>query len=518
MRDLITDADIAVDAVAREAATDLRRRSAARPFAPRRSQRADKASRGRVAFAVVTLVLLVAGLFIVVRRGENAPASPAPPDSRWVIDSLPTGWSTVSVQGPDEAASVLNFDRRSMIFASPSAPLGPILQVSWNADPTHRAIVPGEDLSATGFMETSLDGRRGAFADGPTGQRYLYVEIDAEWVVLQSRGLSDEQMTAIGSTIAIDDERNLVLTLDTLPAGVFQLPDGVPGDASLTSRSTQSFYATSADEESQYYILAVAPTPSAWAAYYALRGAEREQIDVDGVIGHYLTGVGGALQPNLSAIVWERDGLVFVVTGHEVDLDQLVTAARSVRPATSREWQSLTSPQSSPEGTTVETAAELPPDTNAPLPISSDPPIDVDDETVVTELSSGDVRYSGSNNDGHPWMVTFTVAVDTVRVAYAVDGTGQGTSYGELLDDPARLPIAHTGVAGFEFVTVASTDGAADVLRVTTRDGRRITQPVRSPTGHPDLFIAAVAAESGSLLTAELLDADGNVLSVVDTN
>ena len=104
------------------------------------------------------------------------------------------------------------------VYATDAAPLGSIVSVGGPSG------VPGQDVvpaaGGTNFHETTIAGRRAAFADGQFGQRLLYVEVDGHWVAMTSRNTSDETLTNLTAAVVRNPDGSAVVPSEGLVDGL----------------------------------------------------------------------------------------------------------------------------------------------------------------------------------------------------------------------------------------------------------------------------------------------------------
>ncbi|HWM21801.1 MAG TPA: hypothetical protein VNO51_19065 [Ilumatobacteraceae bacterium] len=519
MTDSSNDIEAVVDGWARAATASLERTVARRSTPPLRLS-ADK-SWARPAFALATTAALIVGLVAIVGSRDESPATDRERDPRWIVTELPDGWGALSAAGPDSpiepSATGLRFvDTR--VYATSEEPAGPIVAISWQPETDSiNQITPGAGFAASNYRESVLDGRRIVFADGPSGQRFLYVEVGDQWALVQARGLEDAQLETIASALDVDAANRLVFDPGAIRVVGMTYQGNAPiGAIAPAPGSTMSAYgaqsSTSYDPLGRMS-LQVTNAPSAVSAWLRLESDEMTPIDIDGVSGFEF---GFAVQGTTSrTIYWQRDGLDFAINGENVDRAALLAGAASVRPATEEEWSRLlagTAISQVPEGTAVPSADddEPPADTVALAPVVT--PVDVAMTVDVVEKSSTETTFSGTLPEGTPWSVDVVAVADNLRIELFDDGAGGG---GFSIRDLGTLDQrAFTIAGGGEMMAIAATVDNPDAatMRVTRRSGDRYTVDFHELRGKPGVRIAAVAVPDNDFALAEVLDATGQVI------
>jgi hypothetical protein len=518
MTDSSTDTEAVVDGWARAATASLERAVASRST-PELRLPANR-SWTRPAFALAATAVLIVGLVAIVGSRDESPATDPEPDPRWIIAELPDGWRARSASGPDSVSEPTDAHLRfvdTRVFATSEAPAGPIVAISWQPETASiNQISPGAGFSTSNYSESVLDGRRIVFADGPVGQRFLYVELGDLWVLVQARGLDDAQLETIASALDVDSANEIVFDPDAIPVVGMTDRGTVVQPIPLQSGSTMSDYgaqSSSSGDPLGAMSLRITRAPSAVSAWLGLASAEMTPIDIDGVSAVEL--VLGEQAPSSRIIYWQRGGLDFTITAVNVERDALLTAAASVRPATDDEWTRLLAgsdvgPVSA--GTEVPSADDDEPSADTVALLPAETPVDVPMTVDVVETSSTETTISGILPEGTPWSVDIVAVADSLRFALFEDGRGGGSfttrDIGTL--DQGAFTIAGSNGMMVIVATVDNADAAA--LRVTRRSGDRYTVDFHELRGKPGVRLAVLAVPDNDFALAELLDGTGQVM------
>ena len=289
--------------------------------------------------------MLIVGLVAIVASRDESPASEPEPDPRWIVTELPDGWRAQSAAGPEAVSTDPNLlFVETRVYATAEGPAGPIVATSWQPETDSiNQISPGSGFSASNYSESVLDGRRIVFADGPTGQRFLYVELGDQWALVQARGLDDALMETIATALDVDAANDLVLDPGAIPV-VGMTYQGNPsiGAVSPAPGSTMSAYGAQSSQSSDplgRMSLHVTKAPSAESAWLGLESGDVTPIDIDGVSA--VEFVFGEQDTMRRILYWQRGGLDFTILGVNVEREALLAAAASVRQATEEEWSRL---------------------------------------------------------------------------------------------------------------------------------------------------------------------------------
>ena len=161
----LDDREEGVDAILRSSGTNLRAAMAHSPvpefWRPRGSVRR------RWVIAVATIGVLIAGLVAI---GTNRNGQSVGNDSsrlHYLVTNPPEGLPLVFVSEPGTQHGPIGATVNMSVYATEAAPLGPIMSVNGSAGSPDLEVVPA--ASGTNFQETTIDGRRAAFAEGETG-------------------------------------------------------------------------------------------------------------------------------------------------------------------------------------------------------------------------------------------------------------------------------------------------------------------------------------------------------------
>jgi hypothetical protein len=169
-------------------------------------------------------------------------------------------------------------------------------------------------------------------ADPLFGYPAIAVDRGADKLVVVARGISDEELAAIAAAAEVRDDR-VVIAVDALP-----------GDAVLSGDLWPPVFSVMFSDP-------LDPSQCLWI--HVSQGTERarlwrglltdaEAVDVGGRAGYVGT------QSRVPVVVLERDGTSVLISGSGRSRDELIAAARSLRPATEDEVATWTGPSEPP--------------------------------------------------------------------------------------------------------------------------------------------------------------------------
>jgi hypothetical protein len=494
-----------VDAILRSSGTNLRTAMAHSAIPDFRRPRGSV--RRRWVISVATVGVLIAGLVAIGTNRNDQSVGNDPSRLHYLVTSPPDGLPLVFVSEPGTQHGPTGATVGMNVYATETAPLGPILSVNGSAGSPDLEVVPA--ANGTNFQETTIDGRRAAFADGETGQRLLYIEDGGHWAVLTARNIDDATLSTMASAVLREADGSAAIPTTALLDGLTLV---VPADAPIEDLTFGTNFSglSYANPDGRSIALQVYPPRLSARAMFGLQ-VNLTATKVKGADGFVGSDSQATTVPHadMHLLLWERDGLEFRMTGFNVTDAQMVAAAESVEHASDAEWSGMlqqtglaTNPGAAPAGTVP---AE-------PAPAGTDPPStgDVKDasmDVAVTDTSPNEQTWSGTLPTGETWKVEVKRVFDSISMQPEVDGLPQGLEYGPV----ARQPGEEFGCCTPLSVITADTNAAA--MRVTTHDGDRFTIPLQDLPG-TGLRIAVVALANGSgPQLAELLDVDGNVLA-----
>ncbi len=461
--------------------------------------------------AIAAVVVLIVGLVAIGTNRNDQSLGNDPSRLYYQVNDVPDGLNLTSMieplsqSGPPGVTTMVN------VYATDAAPLGQIVSVTGSSGVPGQEIVPAS--GGTNFRETTIAGNRAAFADGQSGQRLLFIEVDGHWVMLASRNIDDTALTKLAAGVTrnpdgsaaippvdLVDGLTLVLGADAPVADLFVGPDFAGIDYANPDGRSLGLRIAEPKPSSRAMLGLEAPLRSTKVA-----GGK-------GFIGNYTFSVSN---PPLDVRVaaWERDGLAFRITGFNVSDVEILAAAQSVEPVPVATWHALLQRTGADQGSTETVPAGTVP--AEPAPPGTDPPFTGDVRDVVVDVSvinpsTNEQIWSGTLPTGEAWSVDINWVYDSVAMQPAIDGVAQGSSYGPL----ARSTGQEIGCCAP--LSVITADSTAAGLRVTTNHGDRFTIPLHDLPGTGGLRIAVLAlAGGGGPQRAELIDADGNVLQTM---
>lgn len=462
-----------IDARGRAAAAGLRSAVSTMPVldAPERA----RPQWLRPALAMAGVVSLVAGLVAVLVALANRPAdvaNPGAPDTRWVLDSPPEGFTVAGAAGPGEGISGdTSFLIRVDVYTEVADSSSPVLTVG-RAD--FAGEIEGEPVD--------LGGVDGVLGDDPTipGRRAVGFGAGSARQVVAGRGVSDDLLVAAATELAAGRS-----VLAVLPEGFAEYLDVSLLDAGALSGVVAARgeeihaelamvgYTREGDDQALVYL---AVQPDSLRAQAALSAFTDVVAPVDGLPDGRVVSIGDELQ----AVVWRSDGLLFAVAGTE-PAEVLVAAAKTARPSSAEEWQRLV----------------------AQLPANDDDEFDVTSVTVPADpVEEG--SWSGEVG-GQRWEVR-AKAPDVDRVEVVIDGD---VIFEDRRDEEVWLRVLDNGEITAVYAIVP--EGFPGSLEVTTTSGGSSMVPLPAA---PRLVAAVVPSDE--FVSAEWLADNGEVL--FDTN
>jgi len=460
--------------------------------------------------AAAATVALVVGAIALYRVREHDTTSAVTPSTKQVATDLPDGWSLVKAVGPGTLSAGQTPAGRTNIYATATAPLGPVVAVS--TEPLRG----GERVDAT---STALpDGRRVIFSsDGATAMRWADVEVTSgTWITMQARGMDDATVLRLAASITVDGDQLPTIAVDVAAAAGLSLAgssemylqqfwysaDSDP--AAMAEGTTITSYAPAAGSDT-IDVTTFVPTALTRAAL----GLWTEATATEG-------GVIGQLprQAGSTGFYAERDGFAHYATGPAAMLGEIKALVASLAPVSDAQWQRLvgdSSPQTTetiatansavPETTSVDTTAAPPPSASSTVDITAvaAPSATPGEHTVVLTAPDGStttftVRYLGR---------TITVESDP--------------AFGQVLTSDIDVAPRSTGASitnggGYGFVT-ANVPATSDAVWMSVvADGVRyrieLVQPDPTYPVKLGVFMVRTAA-SASDMEPILLDKNG---------
>ena len=458
--------------------------------------------------AIATVVVLIIGLVAIGTNRNDQTRGNDPGRLYWQVTDLPNGLDLTSMGEPSSQTGPPGLSTRLNVYATDAAPLGPIVSVGGPSG------VPGQDIlpaaGGTNFHETAIAGRRAAFADGQSGQRLLYVEVDGHWVAMTSRNTNDATLMRLAAAVVRDADGSAeVPSADLVDGLTLVLPATAPiNDLYVGSNFSGIDYANPDGRSLSLRVFEPKPSSRAMLGLQAPLRATKV-AGGDGFVGNYSFELSDPPH-DFRVAAWERGGLGFRITGFNVTDAEILAAANSVQPVSVAKWHEFLARTGTAQG-----PSETAPAFTAPaegVPPGTDPPFtgevhDVDIDVSVANPSSNEQIWSGTLPTGETWKVDITRVFDSIAMKPEINGAGQGMSYGPVL----RAAGEELGCCGP--ISVITGDPNAAALRITTHQGDRFTIPLHDLPGTDGLRIAAIdLPNGGGPQAAELIDDRGNVL------
>ena len=482
----------------------------------------------RPALVMATLVAVIAGLVWVSGR----PAEPAdqrdPNGLRYVIGEVPNGWGAPVAQDADAGPMADPSNIRLSLFGTRGDPTAPLLQLAWQ-DPSKESDVSLGGVMDVGHYDNIREINAGEYtaACGDLGASLRCAMDTANGVVQATAiGLSDTDvgMMLTGVTFV---EGDTVIEAAVLPDGMTLIAQGGFGGPAPVLWAPMSVPGAS--------IVVYAPATgdgmlalaTGWADENELAAAatwgDIQRVEVAGRPAF----LGESAWIDSRGVFWIDGDRAFALTTSDRSVD-LLAAAASVRQATADEWAAIVvdRPAGSENATPVEGTSVAVPETTA-LGASSEttPPVskpvstdlrDVAITQTVRPISEFDASYSAELPDGTFGEIQIAVVADTVL---ARDASGSGGSFSWALDGVVSTDVnpffgADDGIDG---VIVKSTDPAAVQLRVIRQNGERYLLDLVTVKKHPGLKVGVVMLPPNSVVSFDVVDADGNVLASIES-
>ena len=456
-----------------------------------------------VLVAVATVVVIVVGLVAIGSTGSGGPAGSDPGRLRWLIRNLPDGWKAISAEDPGDPTLNLTPANLDNVYATTAAPAGPILVVSGSEGRADAKIVPGTSAAEKNYRELIIDGRRAAFADGSDGQdgeRVLYIETNSQWIRLTSRNIDDAALTTMAQSAIRNDDgtaaippADLTVGLELVtPAGSQSLPAAFPTGNSMSTYGL-------ATDDTKLTLMIGHPDASGRAFVEMLSNPHHVSVGTFvGFSGSFLV---------YRVLYWERGGVGFYLLGQGMTEPQMVDAASSIQPATTREWEDLVL-----AGQAGSVAQVAPPTGTDPPTASTASTSEIRDVAVdvsVNDLSDNSQTWSGTLPTGEHWTLDLSRVYNTFSFAGTVDGQSSGVS-GFVVDSTDGA----TTFQGFDGGAVITADRRATAMRVVRSNGDRYTIPLHDVPGASALRVGVLGLPGTSPeRRIELIDADNNVLA-----
>ena len=136
----------------------------------------------------------------------------------YLVTDLPDDITLVAMVDPQNQAGVNTGKAMLNVYATDAAPLGPMLSVRGSLGAPELGIVPASD--GTNFVETSIDGKRAAFADGTSSQRLLYIETNGHWVQFESRNIDDATLEEMAKAAVWNVDGSAAIPTSSLVDGL----------------------------------------------------------------------------------------------------------------------------------------------------------------------------------------------------------------------------------------------------------------------------------------------------------
>jgi hypothetical protein len=470
------------------------------------SQRNRPGGRTIIAIAAALVIIITGLVWIGSRRDDSSPADQRPLTTHAVATQLPAGWEVKGATEGSGAGSPGFGD--AQLFATADSPAGPVLALlnvgdgSFVDEPTQSNV-------------TLADGRRAAigsshFADG----RSLDVEADSgRWVDVLARGISDDDLMAIGTMVRVDAAGYSSLE-GPLPDGLLSV-----GTSPLLGGVITLDYSSDSSDWAQAATITgygpVGASADASIASFPTRQVDKATL---GAIGQVTTvvDVGGKSKGQTYAVDFgdhagvgiyrSINGLGFLARSATLDTSQLLSMIDSLEAVDDDAWAALVDRRSAARGRPVENTTVA--STMAPPPTyaSSDvEPTRVSIEYAVTKTDTGylatatipagevsiTARFVGrsvlvdASFDGES-LQTATVDVGQGSGTYSTSKDVGGSSF-YLFAVPASDPSAELRVTvdGYEystsFISIDST--------YTTRIAMLLVPPTEGRTTRPTGYV-----------------------------
>ena len=490
----------------RSAAVALHREASVRQLPELPAPRSTTRRTVVVAFAAIAVLLI--GLIVIGNRQDVPPAGPDD-DLHWILD----GWTPVGIRGPGTEVPSYGNELIRSVFGTATGIDGPVVVVTKNLQDQGLASSPTDSPLAKNFVERTIDGVDVVLADVPSGVRFGWATYDGDWVSIQSRHLGDDEIFDIAGHLVFAADG----TADIAPEHGPDLTRFAAGPwstllpimwAGLDAQGTQpgiisiDFEAPSGQGIAE---LIVSRSPDAQLAQWSLLG-EVSAHTVDGIR------VWERSQPtnDVHEVGWkDGDHVLFLSGPLSVDLVSLVPSVRVASPSA---WSELVQSVGVTDGPadTAPPSGTFVPDEGASADTVPPPEVsavsgDVDLDWSLSDVHPNDLTMSVTLPNGHESSVDVAVVAGSARIS-----TPNGSSSFPWGDDAEEFfgPVTQTAL-------VFTHDQDVAFLRARLADGSRVTVPVVQLSGVPGLSFAVIAVDD-QFVSADLLDADRNVLRSID--
>ncbi len=340
------------------------------------------------------LAFLVGGLVLIGTNRNDADPADTPPDPRWLVGELPTGWALAATLGPAEAEAADPGPEMSVYANAPGEMVMVPYAGEWDEDPAAE-VIGGRQVTRQGGVN-------------PLAKTTLFDLGDGTAVGALTVGMGDAQIDAVLETATIGPTGSVAIDEARLPPGLRRLSsrgeqalnllstgytDSLPADVAVASYGR-------AGTLNDFAQLSIAPADPAVEVVAPLVGDTRPAPEIGGIW----------VESDQSVmLVWTRGRLTFVlaslsISGEGVSTGDMIAMAQSVRPASADEWAA------------VRREPTASPDTTSPTYES------VPDESTVAEDGPVKSQPVRTLPDGRTWELRFARdgGVDWVRLF--VDG------------------------------------------------------------------------------------------------
>jgi hypothetical protein len=342
----------AIDQRADAARAQLRASVATRPIPPvGRVTSAAQPARGRglgwrPLVAIGVAAACVAGVALVLHDdGHDTQPASGLPDARRVIDDLPAGFEATGAFGPGDGTGTPTDVWAGWWIAD--ATLTQVASVMSTGPASAPSPIAGADYTPEMITSATIDGHDASLFDsieqGVEGVRVLVLHGDTLWYSIAARGIADDALIELARA-TLDD----TITADELPSGLellgvapafWALIRSTGGDELPTGLCGVGYQriTTGSDGSRVLDAIALTTTPDTrmMTAQLALYFADRTQVPGTAYATAPFPGGSG-----VQLLMWQIGGVSYVMVG-TVTVDELVTAAQSVRVPTDDEWAAL---------------------------------------------------------------------------------------------------------------------------------------------------------------------------------
>jgi hypothetical protein len=296
----------------------------------------DEAPSTRRVLIAVAIALVLIVVAIVVGRQLLADAADVDPTYRHLVTNLGDGWRVVAAKdegvntGPPFPGAVI------VLLGTKGDPTRPAIELVWRTDdgaPTF------ENLAASTGMSpiVTTTGRAASCSSVPDGTTLCYVDERHQGLQLRANHVSLAEITQVVDAITfVDDAPRIDTTV--LPADLQQLASGRLGDIGLVPNGN-------ADHPGVSSVLYAGPGDA--SALLVVGDAGRQEPASSAVTLNWerRTFDGGKVFVSTSTdgsiAMWHADGQAYWLRIAGADVDTVLAAAASVRPATAAEWSAL---------------------------------------------------------------------------------------------------------------------------------------------------------------------------------